>query len=149
MTFRDPEGRFSLHLPSGWLAKPDPEAGGVEVYHPDGAGTLHLLGFAGNPDDFLDPAEELYAFLDEQGVELQDEEVEDLELSDDAELAYTEYVAETDDEEDDEPTFHIMAVATSPGTLVFASYTCPAGEEDRERGTVLSTLGSLRLGDNT
>jgi hypothetical protein len=75
--------------------------------------------------------------------------VEDLELADDAELAYTEYVAETDDEEDDEPTFHIMAVATSPGTLVFASYTCPAGEEDRERGTVLSTLGSLRLGDNT
>lgn len=145
MTFRDPDGHFSLQLPSGWLAEPDPEAGGVEVYHPDGVGTLHLLAFPGDPDDFLDPAEELYAFLDEQGVELQDEEVEDLDLVGDAEMAYTEYVAEADDGEDDEPTFHLMAVATTPGTLVFASYSCPAGQEDRERQTVVAMLGSLRL----
>jgi hypothetical protein len=148
MTFRDPEGRFSLRLPSSWLAEPDSEADGIEVYHPDGVGTLHLLALPGNPDDFLDPAEELYAFLDEQGVELQDEEVEDLDLADDAEMAYTEYVAEADDAEDDDPTFHLMAVATAPGTLVFASYSCLAGQEDGERQTVIDMLASLRLAGN-
>jgi hypothetical protein len=145
MMFRDPEGRFSLDLPPGWLAEPDPEAGGIEVYHPDGPGTLHLLAFDGNPDEFLDPAEELYAFLAEQDVELQDEEVDDLELGEDADMAYTEYVAEAEDGEDDEATFNLMAVATAPGTLVFASYTCPAGQQERERQTVVDTLSSLRL----
>ena len=37
------------------------------------------------------------------------------------------------------------AVATAPGNLVFASYTCPAGREDEERETVRDILTTLRL----
>ena len=147
MTFRDPEGAFSLNLPASWTAEADPEAGGTVFYDPDGVGVLHLLSFPGDPDEFPDPAEELFAFLDEQGVELQEEEIEDLQLASDAEMAYTEYVAEADEGEDDEPTFHLVGVATAPGTLVFATYTCPAGEEEQERNAIMAALQSLRLAD--
>lgn len=147
--FGDANERFEAALPPAWTTEPDPESGGVDVYPTEGAGVLHLLAFPGEPDEFFDPAEELYAFLDEQGIELQEEELEDLELEDGAEMAYTEYVAEADEEDDDGPTFHIMGVATAPGMLVFASYSCPAGEEDLERDAVLHIFRSLRLNPNT
>jgi len=141
----DPEGGFDFRLPAGWTATPDAEAGGVEVAHPDGAGTLHLIGFPQPEGEFPDPAEELYAFLAEQGVEIEEDEVEDLELEGGAEMALTEYVSEDEDEEDG-ATFWMVAVATAPESLVFATYTCTAGEEDEERETIRGILSSLRLG---
>ncbi len=147
--FSDVRERFVADLPAGWTTEPDPESGGVDVYPAEGSGVLHLLAFPGEPDEFLDPAEELYAFLDEQGIELQEEELEDLELPGEAEMAYTEYVAEADDDDDDGPMFHIMGVATAPGMLVFASYSCPAGEEDRHRDAVIRIFRSLQLNPDT
>ena len=143
--YTDAEGGFELRLPAGWYAEPDPEAGGVEVAHPDGAGALHLVGFPQPPEEFPDPAEELYAFLEEQGVELEEDEVEDLELPGGGELALCEYVSEDEDGEEGE-TFWMTGVATAPGGLVFASYSCAAGEEEEEREAVRGILGSLRLG---
>lgn len=146
--FADPRERFVAELPRGWEAEPDPESGGVDVFRPDGSGVLHLLAFPGDGDEFLDPAEELFAFLDEQGIELQEEELEDLQLAGNAEMAFTEYVAEDGEAEEEDhegPTFNIMGVATAPGVLVFASYACPAGEEDHERDAVLHIFRSLQL----
>lgn len=140
--YTDPEGVFDVRVPDGWYAEPDEEAGGVELAHPDGAGALHLMGFAQDPGEFPDPAEELYAFLEEQGVELQEDEVEDVPLAGGAELALCEYVSE---EEGVGETFWRVGVATAPGGLVFASYSCAAGEEDEERETVREVLASLRL----
>ncbi|HEX5725043.1 MAG TPA: hypothetical protein VFX98_06230 [Longimicrobiaceae bacterium] len=139
--FTDPEGRFDFVLPPGWAAEPDAEQGGVEVWDDDGPGSLHLLGFA--TDEFADPGEELYAFLEDRGVELEEDEVEDLELADGGEMSLTEYASE--DEEEGESLFWMVGVATAPGTLVFASYFCPAGQEEREREKVRGLLVSLRV----
>jgi hypothetical protein len=139
----DPEGRFDLIIPLGWSAAPDEEDGGLEVWDDGGVGTLHVIAFPQAPDEFLDPAEELYAFLEERGVELQEDEVEDLLLQDEAELALCEYTSE--DDEDREELYWMIGVATAPGVLAFASYFCPAGQEQRERELVRLALESLRL----
>ncbi|MBV9774255.1 MAG: hypothetical protein JO040_09920 [Gemmatimonadetes bacterium] len=142
--YSDAEGGFDVLVPAGWTTETDPEVGGVELSHPDGAGALHLIGVPQPDDEFLDPAEELYAFLEEQGVELEDDEVEDVELDGGAEMALCEYL--TDDEEEEGETFWLVGVATAPGSLVFASYSCAAGEEEEERETVRRVLASVRLG---
>ena len=141
--YADEEGGFEVLVPAGWYAERDPEVGGVEVAHPDGAGSLHLVGVPQETGDFPDPAEELYSFLEEQGVELEEDEVEDLELEGGAEMAVCEYLS--DDEEEEGETFWLVGVATAPGALVFANYSCAAGEEDREGDTVMRVLRSLRL----
>lgn len=143
-TYTDEEGGFGVLVPEGWYAEADPEVGGVELAHPDGAGLLHLVGIPQPEGEFPDPAEELYSFLEEQGVELEEDEVEDLELESGAEMAVCEYVSD-DEEEGAGETFWMVGVATAPGSLVFATYSCAAGEEEEERETVLRTLRSLRL----
>ena len=139
--YADPAGRFDLVVPPGWSADVDEEGDGVELWSEAGPGTLHLIGFGA--DGFADPAEELYAFLDEREIELEEDEVEDVPLEGDAELALCEYASE--DEDDGEQLFWMVGVATGPGTLVFATYFCPAGEEAAERETVRQALGTLRL----
>lgn len=143
-TYTDPAGGFELRLPAGWRAERDEEAGGVEIAHPDGAGSLHLVGIPQPEDEFPDPAEELYGFLEEQGVELEEDEVDDVPLEGDAELALCEYIAE-EEESEEGATFWLVGVATAPGALVFASYSCAAGEEEEERDTVREVLASLKL----
>ncbi|HEX2191097.1 MAG TPA: hypothetical protein VHG51_19470 [Longimicrobiaceae bacterium] len=140
----DEAGGFDVRVPEGWYAEADPEVGGVELAHPDGAGLLHLVGIPQPEGEFPDPAEELYSFLEEQGVELEEDEVEDLELEGGAEMAVCEYVSD-DEEEGSGETFWLVGVATAPGALVFATYSCAAGEEEEERETVLGALRSLRL----
>ena len=137
----DPDGRFTLRIPPGWSAAPDDEGDGLEVWREDGVGTLHLVSFAA--DDFADPAEELYAFLEDRGVELEEDDVEDVPLPDGAELALAEYEAE--DEEEGDATFWLVGVATAPGAAVFATYLAPAGEQEREVALVRDALASLRL----
>lgn len=137
---------FDFELPEGWEAELD-EEGGVAVGRVDGSGLLHLIAFEQAPGDSLDPAEELYVFLEDQGIELEEDEIEDLELASGAELSLCEYLSEDEEEGPDEreTTYWLEAVATAPGNLVFASYTCPAGEEDREREAVRGILSTLRL----
>ncbi len=139
-TARDPEGRFELRLPQGWQAAVDEDGDGMEVWREDGAGTLHLISF--ETDEFPDPAEELYAFLQERGVELEDDEVEDLPLEG-AEFALTEFM--TEDEDDGESLFCLVGVATAPGTLVFGTYFCPAGREREERDVVREALTTMKV----
>ncbi|HKP74110.1 MAG TPA: hypothetical protein VJT67_01145 [Longimicrobiaceae bacterium] len=143
---RDPEGRFTVQVPAGWNAAPDEDQDGLELWREDGAGTLHLISFA--PDGgFLDPAEELYAFLEERGVELEDDEVDDVPLEGGAELALCEYVSE--DEDDGEALYWMVGVGTAPGVLVFATYFCPAGQERAERDAVRGALASLTIEGGT
>ena len=142
-TARDPEGRFTIGVPAGWSAAPDEDQDGLEVWKEDGAGTLHLISFAPGGDDFPDPAEELYSFLEERGVELEEDEVEDVPLEGGAELALCEYVSE--DEEEGESLYWMVGVVTAPGTVVFATYFCTAGQEAAERDAVRSALSSLRI----
>lgn len=139
-TARDPEGRFELPLPAGWQSADDEDGDGMEAWREDGAGTLHLISF--ETDDFTDPAEELYAFLQERGVELEDDEVEDVPL-DGAEMALCEFL--TEDEDDGEKLFWLVGVATAPGTLVFGTYFCPAGREAEERDVVRQALGAIKV----
>lgn len=135
-------GDFEIRLPTGWLVERD-EEGGVLVYAQEGVGLLHLAAFA-QPGEVADPGEELYSFLEEQGVELEEDEVEDVRLPDGGELAYCEYVSE--DEGDDElATYWLIGVATGPGVLVFGDYSAPAGTQAREREAVVGILGGLRL----
>jgi hypothetical protein len=141
--FRDPEGRFDLKLPPGWEAALDEDGDGAEVWNENGAGTLHLVSFAAEEDDFPDPAEELYSFLEDRGVELEEDEVEDVPLEGGAEMALCEFLSE--DEEEDESLFWMVGVATAPGALVFATYFCPAGEEEKEREAVRAALASVRV----
>lgn len=144
---RDPDGRFTLVPPPGWQHAPDDDDGGMEVWHEQGTGTLHLISFD-TDEDFADPAEELYAFLAERDVELEDDDVQDGILDGGGELAVAEYEAEDEDEGD--VTFWIVGVATAPGVLVFATYLRPAGtEDDAESESVRQTLASLRLGSGT
>ncbi len=142
MRIHDPDGRFSLAPPPGWRHAPDDDEGGLEVWNEDGVGTLHLISFDGG-DDFADPAEELYAFLDERDVELEEDDVDDVPLGGGGELALAEYEAE--DEDEDDATFWLVGVATAPGVLVFATYLCPAGEHEAEAERVRAALASLRL----
>ncbi|HEX8906661.1 MAG TPA: hypothetical protein VF771_17555 [Longimicrobiaceae bacterium] len=142
-TARDPEGRFEMPLPGGWQAAPDEDGDGLEVWNEEGPGTLHLISFAPEGGDFPDPAEELYAFLQEQDVELEEDEVDDVPLDGGAEMALCEYL--TEDEEEGENLFWMVGVAAAPGRLVFATYFCPAGEEAAEREVVRDALGKLRV----
>jgi hypothetical protein len=139
---QDPEGRFTLVAPPGWSAAADEEDGGVEVWPEEGAGTLHLISFDAG-DDFADPAEELYAFLSDRDVELEEDDVTDVALEDGSELAFAEYEAEDEDEGD--ATFWLVGVASGPGALVFATYLCPAGEHEAEAELVRAALATLRL----
>ena len=139
---RDPDGRFTLVPPPGWSAATDEDEGGVEVWPEEGAGTLHLISFDAG-DEFADPAEELYAFLDDRDVELEEDDVTDVTLPDGSELAYAEYEAEDEDEGD--VTYWLVGVASGPGALVFATYLCPAGEQEREAESVRAALATLRL----
>lgn len=138
------DGTFEVRLPSGWLAEPDPEEGGVEIWHPEGAGELSLLGFPLPPGERPDPGEELYAFLEEHDIELEEDEVEDAELSDGGELALCEYVSE--DEATGEATYSLVGVGALPGSLVFAHYICAAEEEGAELEEVQDIVRSLRAG---
>jgi hypothetical protein len=136
-------GSFEILIPGGWTHEKDEEAG-VLLASEDGPGLLHLVSFE-QEDPEVDPAEELFVFLDGQGVELEEDEVEDLEL-DGAELAYCEYLTEDEDETDEEAaTYWLVGVAVGPGALVFCSYSCPAGAQEEERETVLAALRTLRL----
>lgn len=142
---RDPEGAFSLVLPPGWSAEEERDQGGIEMWGPEEHGTLHLIGLPQPPEEFPDPAEELYAFLHGQGVELEEDEVEDVELQDGAEMALCEYLAEDEDAPGEPPTLWLTAVATAPGALVFATYSAAEGDAERERDTVREILRSLRF----
>ena len=141
---------FDLDLPEGWSATPD-EEGGISVTGPQGVGLLHLIAFEQPGGEDLDPAEELYTFLEDQGIELEEDEIEDIELADGADLSLCEYVAEEEEEDDGEPagggetTYWMVGVATIPGSLVFSSYTCPADSMDRERTSIRDILATLRL----
>ncbi|HET7321999.1 MAG TPA: hypothetical protein VFI96_05865 [Longimicrobiaceae bacterium] len=137
---------FDFLLPEGWTAEAD-EEGGVQVYHPEGEGLLHLMAFEQPPGEVPDPGEELYVFLDEQEIELHEDEIEDVELGERAELSFCEYQAEEEDEETGEPeeTYWLVGVAVAPGTLVFCTYSCAADTAEVERGAVLDLLRSLRL----
>lgn len=139
------ENAFALMLPDGWEAERDEEEG-LNITAPDGPGLLHMVPITQPAGEMLDPAEELYAFLEDQGIELEEDEVEDLELDGAAELAVCEYITEAEVDEDEESaTFWMVAVVTAPGTLVFCHYTCPAGEEQAERETIRAILATLRL----
>jgi hypothetical protein len=138
---------FDIDLPDGWTASAD-EEGGIAVSGPEGIGLLHLIAFEQPGGEPLDPAEELYIFLEDQGIELEEDEIEDLELRSGAELSLCEYLSEDEDEEDQgesETTYWMVAVATIPGALVFGSYTCPETAVDAERETIRTILGTLRL----
>src|SRR5688572_24713930 len=95
--YSDLEGAFSLSLPDAWEAERDPE-GGLLVSSSEGNGLLHLIPFSRDPAEDLDPAEELYAFLEDQEIELEEDEVEDLELPAGGLLALCEYATEEGDE---------------------------------------------------
>jgi hypothetical protein len=43
----------------------------------------------------------------------------------------------------------MVGVATTPGAICFATYFCPAGDEEKERDTVRLALTTLRLLDPT
>jgi hypothetical protein len=137
---------FDIDLPDGWSAAPD-EEGGIAVTGPAEAGLLHLIGFEQPGGEIPDPAEELYIFLEAQGIELEEDEIEDVDLASGAELSLCEYLSEDDDEEAgaSETTYWLVAVATAPGTLVFCSYTCPDDAVEEERQVVRSILASLRI----
>jgi hypothetical protein len=143
--FKDPEGLFQLDLPLGWSAAPDPEEGGWELSGEDGPGVLHLMAFEQSEALGEDPGEELYAFLAEEGIEIEEEDVEDLELPGGWGMALCEFVSEPEDEEDEESLFFTVGVGTAPGILLFATYTCGEGEEEQERAELRSLLGSIQL----
>ena len=136
---------FSFSLPQNWAAEADEEEG-VSVYSPDGSGLLHLVAFPNaGEEEGRDPAEELYAFLEEQGIEIEEDEVEDIDLTGGAELAFCEYLSAADEEEEEEETYWLVGVAMSPLTLVFVSYSCPSGEEEKEREQVREILRSREV----
>ena len=139
--YNDTEGSFRLSVPAGWEVARD-EEGGLLFSHGEGGGLLHVLPFARDDAEEIDPAEELYAFLEDQDIELEDDEVEDVELDAGGSIAICEYVAE----EDDDAVFWMIGVTTGPGQLVFASFSCPAEDQEGEREAVLGMVRSLRVG---
>jgi len=136
-----PDGAFEVALPSGWSAESDEEEGGLLISAEGGDGLLHLMPFERGKGEVVDPAEELYAFLEDQEIELEEDEVEDIELHGEAAAAICEYISEDGEEE----TYWLVGVATGPGQLLFASYSCPLGLEERERETVRAILKSIRF----
>lgn len=146
------EGGVELELPPGWVAEADEEEG-TNVVAEDGVGLLNLVLFEQGQVEPADPAEELYAFLEDQGIELEEDEVDDVELTGEGLLALCEYITENEesqpgdggDPDEEAATFWLVGVATGPGALLFGSYSCPAGEEEKERELVREILSSLRL----
>ena len=134
---------FEVRIPEGWSAEPD-EEGGINLASEAGIGLLHLIAFPQDPDEVFDPGEELYVFLEDQGVELEEDEIEDIDLPGEAELALCEYLSEEEDEEEGE-TYWMVAVAAAPGKLVFCNYSCPASQSEAERDAVLGILRTLTL----
>jgi hypothetical protein len=141
--YQQSDGSFTLVLPSGWELEPDEDDGGVIVLRADGCGILHLMPFDREPGEESDPAEELYAFLEDQEIELQEDEVEDVDLGGTGEAALCEYLAE----EGEELIHWLVCVATAPGQLLFGSYSCPAEEKGAEAELDLArgVLTSLRF----
>ena len=135
---------FEISIPTGWTAEAD-EEGGINLAGDPGVGLLHLLAFAQGPDELLDPGEELYIFLEDQGVELEEDEIEDIELPGGADLALCEYTSEEEDDDTEGETYWMVGVAAAPGNLVFCNYSCPASDADAERAAVVSILKTLRL----
>ena len=135
------DGAFGMTVPDDWVEEDDPE-GGLLLARPEGTGLLHLLPFERGPEEEHDPAEELYAFLAEQEIEIEEDEVEDVALPAGGSLALCEYLAD----DDEELAYFMVAVATAPGGLLFASYSSPAGEEEAEREAVRAILESVRFG---
>lgn len=140
--YRDEEAGFSLVLPAGWIVEEDGE-GGILLFRENGSGLLHMIPFERAPEEEADPAEELYAFLAEQEIELEEDEVEDLELPGIGSASVCTYI----EEDDEESVFWLIGVATAPGRLVFSSYSCTAGEEGEEVDAVLEILGTLTFSD--
>lgn len=145
MLHTDPEHGYSLSLPEGWRASPDPEGDGEELFHPDGAGIVHLVPLtAGSGGE--DPADELYAFLAEQGIELEEDEVEDLELEGGL-LSYCEFGTEEELEDggETEAVRWLIGIAAGPRGLLLITYSAPEGE-DEEIAALRAMLATLRLG---
>jgi hypothetical protein len=138
----DRENGFQLRLPAGWVAEPDPEQGGLDLWHPDGAGELHLFAFPPAAGEQPDPGEELYAFLQENGIELEEDEIEDFDLAEGGLLAFCQYLSE--DEEEEETAFWLVGVAALPTGTVFTHYTCAAEDAEQELDQVYAILRSLR-----
>jgi hypothetical protein len=140
--YRESDGSFELNLPDGWELERD-EEGGILISREDGCGILHVMPFERELGEETDPAEELYAFLEDQEIELQEDEVEDIDLAATGLGAVCEYLAE----EGDELVHWLVCVATGPGQLLFASYSCPAEDEEGEAEIerIRDVLGSLRF----
>lgn len=142
----DPNGRFDIVVAPGWVTETDAAEGALILFRPESEGNLELLSFPFTPEEGTDPADELFAFLDEEDVLLLEDEVEDFELEGGAGLALCEYVSEEEAEGDGaEQLFWLVAVATGQHGLVFASYSSPAGTEQADRADVVQMLRSLRL----
>jgi hypothetical protein len=142
-SYRHANGGFEVVVPDGWQIEPD-EENGLVLSTPEGCGLLHLMPFQRDEEEEVDPAEELYAFLADQEIELEEDEVDDLELPGEGSLALCEYVVE----EEGEAIHWLMGVATAPGRLVFASYSCPDGDAlgAAEREEARRILAGLRFG---
>lgn len=138
--YLDDKGFFQIDYPDPWVAEEDGE-GGVLIFREEGNGLLHLMPFERPTDEDADPAEELYAFLADQDIELEEDEVEDVELAGTGLMALCEYLAE----EVEEDVFWLVGVATGPGRLLFVSYSCPSGEENAEREAVRDILDTIRF----
>jgi hypothetical protein len=134
---------FEVETPERWEVEED-EEGGFLLSDPDGPGLLHMVAFAQTEDEHPDPAEELYAFLEDQGIELEEDEVEDVDLGGEGELAFCEYLTEDEEADEEVATYWLVGVAILPGFLVFSNYSCPVGEQDVERELVRRILASLR-----
>lgn len=138
--YADEEGNFLVTTTDGWKSEKDPE-GGLLLHPPEGNGLLHLIPFSRDPEEEIDPGEELYAFLADQEIELEEQEVEDIALADGSTLALCEYA--TEDEE--ERVHWIIGVAATPGQLVFANYSSSAGADEADGEAVRGILSSLVL----
>jgi hypothetical protein len=137
--YQDAEGSFELALPADWQTENDGE-GGLLLYAGEGNGLLHLMPFGREPEDEVDAADELYAFLAEHEIELQEDEVEDIDLAGgEGALALCEY----EEEEDGEEVYWLVGVAAGIGQIIFASYSCPSGQEEKESEVVREILSSL------
>jgi hypothetical protein len=131
--YNDGEGAFEVTLPASWSAEKDGE-GGLLLFGDQENALLHLMPFSRDPEEETDAADELYAFLAEHEIELEEDEV--------ALLALCEY--ETD--EDEEEVYWMVGVAAAAGQILFASYSCPASEAANESEIVREILASLTLG---